>query len=553
MTKPFGAQADTNRREFLTGAAGFTLLLAVAPDAFVGEALADAPLAPNVWLTIATDGTITIVSPVAEMGQGTFTTLAAVLADELDADWSRVTAVLPPEWNEKKFGNPQWNGLFNTTASLATRGYFKPMRIAGAQARRVLLDAVSAKWSVPVGELSTEPSVVVHKVTGRRIGYGEIAGFAKVPAELPAIDDKDLKNASQFRYIGKDLRRLELPSKVTGAARYGIDVQVPGMLYAAVLQSPYEGGTPAAIEDSAARAVPGVIAVIRLPAGVGVVGNSVEATQAGKKRLEVTWTQAPAAGHDSERALEDFARVARDKNRAGVKFAAVGDAAAAMTGAARIFRGEYRTRYTYHAQMEPMNATAAVSPDGKSAEIWVGTQNPSGLLNDVAKLLQTERSNITFHQHVIGGGYGRRGGPQDVVLDAVRLAKAVGSPVKVMWSREDDMATGKFRPMTAHHIEAGFDTTGKLIAWHHRVVAESVAGYRAGLTGTAPPPIDGIVMKARNTRSPTSWSSTSSKRVERGSPRCAGWVCTTMPSRSRASSTRWPRRSGRTRSRFASR
>jgi isoquinoline 1-oxidoreductase beta subunit len=236
-----------------------------------------------------------------------------------------------------------------------------------------------------------------------------------------------------------------------------------------------------------------------------------------------------------------------------VKFAAVGDAAAAMTGAARIFRGEYRTRYTYHAQMEPMNATAAVSPDGKSAEIWVGTQNPSGLLNDVAKLLQTERSNITFHQHVIGGGYGRRGGPQDVVLDAVRLAKAVGSPVKVMWSREDDMATGKFRPMTAHHIEAGFDTTGKLIAWHHRVVAESVAGYRAGLTGTAPPPIDGIVMKARNTRSPTSWSSTSSKRVERGSPRCAGWVCTTMPSRSRASSTRWPRRSGRTRSRFASR
>jgi isoquinoline 1-oxidoreductase beta subunit len=495
MTKLIDMQADTNRREFLTGAAGLTLLLTVVPDAFTGEVRADAPLSPNVWLTIATDGTITIVSPAAEMGQGTFTTLPAVLADELDADWSKVRAVLPPEWNEKKFGNPQWNGLFNTTASLATRGYFKPMRIAGAQARRVLLDAVSAKWSVPISELSTEPSIVVHMATGRRISYGEIAGFARAPAELPEIQDNDLKKASEFRYIGKDLPRLELPAKVTGTAKYGIDVQVPGMVHAAVLQSPYEGGTPATIDDSATRAVPGVTDVVRLPSGVGVVGNSVEATQAGKKRLKVTWTQAPAAGHDSERALEDFAAIARDKDRAGVKFAGVGDAETAMKGAARIFRGEYRTRYTYHAQMEPMNATAAVSSDGKSAEIWAGTQNPSGLFNDVAKLLQTERSKITFHQHAIGGGYGRRGGPQDVVLDAVRLAKAVGSPVKVIWSREDDVAAGKFRPMTAHHIEAGFDAGGRLIAWHHRVVAESVAGYRAGLAGAAPPSIDAIVMK----------------------------------------------------------
>jgi isoquinoline 1-oxidoreductase beta subunit len=267
------------------------------------------------------------------------------------------------------------------------------------------------------------------------------------------------------------------------------------MVYAAVLQSPYEGGTPATVDDSAARAVPGVTDVVRLPAGVGVVGNSVEATQAGKKKLKVTWTGAPAAGHDSERALEEFAAVARDKNRAGVKFSSIGDADAVMRGAARIFRGEYRTRYTYHAQMEPMNATAAVTADGKSAEIWVGTQNPSGLFNDVAKLLQTDRSRITFHQHVIGGGYGRRGGPQDVVLDAVRLAQVAGSPVKVIWSREDDIATGKFRPMTAHHIEAGFDAGGKLIAWHHRVVAESVAGYRAGLTGSAAPSVDAIVMK----------------------------------------------------------
>jgi isoquinoline 1-oxidoreductase beta subunit len=495
MAKSIGTRADTSRREFLAGAAGFTLALTALPAGLAGEALADAPLEPNIWLTIATDGTITIVSPAAEMGQGTFTTLPLVLAEELDADWSDVKAIFPPRWNEQEFGNPQGNNLFNTTASLATRGYFKPMRIAGAQARRVLIDAVAARWGVPAAELSTEPSVVVHKASGRRIRYGEIAAFAQVPGTLPKIEDADLKRPVDFRYIGKDVPRMELPTKVTGAARYGIDVQVPGMRYAAVLQSPYEGGTPASIDDAAARAVPGITDVVPLPAGVGVVGNSVEATQAAKQRLKVTWTKAPAAAHDSERALAEFAAIAREQGRAGVKFAGIGDAGAAMAGAARVFRGEYRTRYTYHAQMEPMNATAAVAPDGKSAEIWVGTQNVSGLFNDVARLLQTERSRITFHQHLIGGGYGRRGGPQDVVLDAVRLAKAVGSPVKVIWSREDDIATGKFRPMTAHHIEAGLDAAGKLVAWHHRVVAESVGGYRAGLAGAAPPAIDGIVMK----------------------------------------------------------
>src|SRR5207248_3547562 len=253
--------------------------------------------------------------------------------------------------------------------------------------------------------------------------YGEIAAFAKPPAELPKIEEKDLKSPASFRYIGKDLPRVELAGKVTGAAKYGIDFRLPGMLYAAVLQAPYEGGTPAAIDDAAARAVSGITDVVRLPAGVAVLGSSVEATQTAKNGLKVTWTDTPASRHDSERALEEFAVIARDMSRTGAAFASVGDAKTTMRHAARIFRGEYRTRYTYHAQMEPMNATAAVTPDGKSAEIWVGTQNPSGLLNEVARLLATDRSNIAFHQHVIGGGYGRRGGPQDVVLDAVRLAK----------------------------------------------------------------------------------------------------------------------------------
>jgi isoquinoline 1-oxidoreductase subunit beta len=270
------------------------------------------------------------------------------------------------------------------------------------------------------------------------------------------------------------------------------------MLYAAVLHVPYFGGAPATVDDAAARRLPGITDVVRLPDSVGVVGTSVEATQAAKNLLAVTWSPAPGASYDSERALDEFAAIARDTSRTGLPYRPVGDAKAAMAGAARTFRGEYRTRYVCHAAMEPRNATASVAADGKSAEIWAGTQSPTNVLSQVARLLGTERSRIDFYQHLLGGGFGRRGSEQDVVHDAVRLSKAVGKPVKVIWSREEDIAFGKFRPMTAQHIEAGFDADGKLIAWHHRVVAESVFGYRQASAVNTPPgtegTVDGVVM-----------------------------------------------------------
>jgi isoquinoline 1-oxidoreductase subunit beta len=490
-----------DRRDFLAGA-GLTLALTLVADprAIVPGAAAEASPTLTAWVTIAPDGAITIVSPAAELGQGTFTTLAVALADELDADWAKVTVAWPPEWDEKTYGNPQFFNFLHTVASMATRGYFTPVRLAGAQARRVLLEAVAQRWGVAVTELTTEPSVVVHMASGRRIGYGEVAGFAKAPAELPKITEADLKRPDAFRYIGRDMARVELPLKVTGAAKYGMDVQVPGMVYAAVLHAPYTGGAPERIDDAAARAVPGVSEVVRLPDGVGVIGASVEATQAARNLIKVTWSDAPAARYDSERALDEFAAIARDKSRAGLPFQPQGDAKAAMASAAKVFQGEYRTRYVCHAAMEPLNATAMVSPDGKSAEIWAGTQSPTNVLAQVSRLLGTERANVTFHQHVLGGGFGRRGSEQDVVHDAVRLSKAVGKPVKVIFSREEDLAFGKFRPMTAHHIEAGFDASGKLIAWHHRVVAESVFGYRASVAVNTPPGAadkaiaDGVVM-----------------------------------------------------------
>jgi isoquinoline 1-oxidoreductase beta subunit len=486
-----------SRRDFL-GTAGLSFALTLTADRFAFAATSEAagaPFAPNAWLTIGSDDTITIVSPAAELGQGSFTTLPLILAEELDADWSKVRLIGPPAWDAKKFGNPRYNGFLQTTSSFAVWGYFKHLRIAGAQVRRVLLDAAAAKWNVPAAELATEPSVVVHKSSGRSLRYGEIAAFAQAPAELPKIEEKDLKPRSSFRLIGHDVPRVDVPLKTTGAAQYGIDVQVPNMVYAAVLQSPYYGGAPVEVDEAAARQTPGITDVVKLPQGVAVIGTSVEATQAAKAKLKVTWSDAPGAHGDSERMLDEFSQIARDKSREGVVYAKTGDAKAAMQNAVVVFHSEvYRTRYVYHAQMEPLNATASVAADGKSAEIWAGTQSPSALLHELAHALHIEPANIKFHQFLLGGAYGRRS-QVEVIIDAALISKAVGKPVKLIWSREDDLTFGKFRPMTAHAIEAGFDGDGKLVAWHHRVVAESVGNFMAAVAGRKPAPTDRIVMK----------------------------------------------------------
>ena len=422
---------EITRRRFLhTGTAGLTIAWTLAPDLLClsGDARADQPLVPNVWLTIVPDGTITIVSPASELGQGSSTTLPAVMADELDADWSKAKIVTPPNWDETKYGNPGWGNNFNTTSSLATRGYFRSMRIAGAQARRVLLEAAAAKWGVPVTELTTEPSLVIHKSSNRRLSYGDIAAFARAPAELPTIEDKDLESTSgiQVHWQGRAAPRCAAQDHW----RSTIWHRRPGTgnVFAAVLHSPYEGGKPELVDDAAARQMQGISEVVRLPEAVAVVGTSVEATQAAKNRLRVTWSAAPAAQLDSEHALDEFGAIARNKDHHGAAYRPVGDAPAAIQNAHTVFRSEvYRTRYVYHAQLEPLNATAAVSRDGKSAEIWCGTQSPSLLLNDVARALETERSKVSFHQHFVGGGYGRRGGPQDVAVEAVRISEQLES------------------------------------------------------------------------------------------------------------------------------
>jgi isoquinoline 1-oxidoreductase beta subunit len=461
-----------SRRAFLATTGGVSV--AVAFGGLSGTALAQgaAMLKPNAWVTIAANGTITIMAPAAEMGQGVMTALPAVLADELDADWKMVKVQQAPA-DAKSFGNPGFGGLQATGGSRTTQHYFQPLRMAGAQARQVLLAAAAEQWKVPVGELSTEPSMVVHAKSKRKTSYGALAAKAKVPAQLPKLEEKDLKPASAWRYIGKPVPRVDLQVKVMGKADFGMDVQLPGMLYAAILRAPVQGEKPEKVDDAAAKAVKGVVAVAPLPYGVAVVGTTVEATKKGKAALKVEWSKtAPARSYDSDKIVQEYLAVARDEKKAGVIVEKHGDAAQAIAGAAKTITAEYVSDHVSHACMEPMNATARFA-DGKF-EVWAPTQAPTLIQVVGGIVFKTTPDKITVHSTFLGGGFGRRF-ELDFAFDAMGLAMhSGGKPVKVIWSREDDIQNDKFRPLTVQALKVGLDKDGNIVGWQHRLVGESI-------------------------------------------------------------------------------
>ena len=487
-----------SRRQVMVGAAGLTFALALPGKAAHAAAQASERVgkAFNPWLSIAPDGTITIMSAAAEMGQGSMTSLPLILAEELDADWSKVRIVpVPPI--DKLYANPAY-GMIYTAGSNAVRVYFRPLRIFGAQARRVLIDNAAKKLGVPVEELTTEPSVVVHAKSGRRLSYGEIAAFAEIPDKAPEIKPEQMKKASAFRLIGKDVMRIEVPSKVNGSAQYAIDVQLPGMLYGAVLRAPVEGAAPERIDDARARAVAGVVKVIRLPYGVGVVAETPWAAFDAKRALAgaVTWTKtAKAWGFDSDKGLVAFAAAARDLKAPSTDWFKAGDLRAALSQANSTMDATYLSDYAYHAQMEPLNAVASVSASGDAAEIWTGTQSPTTAHEATAKALGISRDKVKLNTFLMGGGFGRRGPrDSDFTVDAVLLAKDAGKPVKVMWTREDDIQNGRFRPLSAHYLRAGVDSSSRLVAWHHRHVGDRVTPFFDPVRYQANKRRDGILM-----------------------------------------------------------
>ncbi len=478
-------QIVMSRRRFMVGAAGFTFGVAFGVPAALklasGEALAatakDAVVSP--WVTISTDGTITIMSPAAEMGQGSLTSLPLILAEELDADWANVR-VVPAPAIEKIYGNPGFGGLMYTAGSFAVNGYFTALRTFGAQVRLVLLENAARHWGVPLAELATIPGVVLHEKSGRRLSYGEIAAFAEIPAKAPEITPDMLKKTSEFRLIGKDVGRVELPAKVNGTAQYSIDVQVPGMIYAAVLRSPVEGGAPDRIDDAAAREVEGVVGTVRLAYGVGVLAETPWAAFKAKRALNVTWTRGGKAwNHSTEQGFKTFTAVARDPARSGIAWEKVGDANGAMKLAATVIEGEYYCDYAYHAQMEPLNSVASVSASGDAVEIWCGTQSQSMAVAAAAKTLGIAQERVKFNGMLLGGGFGRRGHrDEEFVVESVLLSKEAKRPVKVLWTREDDVRNGRFRPIYVQRLRAGLDASGRIVAWHHRIVCDQVLAFQ---------------------------------------------------------------------------
>lgn len=483
--------APLSRRGFLafSGGLSFSVALGTGLTAAGADALAqatEAGLKANVWVTIGTDDSVVVMTPTGEMGQGTLTALPLILAEELDADWSKVrTEYAPP--NPKVYGNPHplLNGGQASLASISVPGYFMPLRMAGAQARRVLMDAAAARWGVPVAELSTDAGVVIHAASGRRLRYGEIAAFATVPSELPKIAPDDLKKPEQFKLIGRaDIGRSDVQSKVNGQAKYGIDVMVPDMVYATVLESPMDGAKPDFVNTAEALAVPGVVQVLPMPFGVAVLANSVEATRAARNVLKakVTWntseTRMNAVNFDSDKAKEEYARHGRSPEAKPMTAYKKGDADQALASAARVIEATFWSEHTYHAQMEPMNCVARVAADGQSAEVWVGTQAPVLVAAAASGVLKTTPDKIRVNQMLLGGGYGRRITP-DIVAQTVAVANASKKTVKLVLTREDDMAAARPRPLTHHILRAGLDAEGKLVGWKHRIVAENVDAVAA--------------------------------------------------------------------------
>jgi isoquinoline 1-oxidoreductase subunit beta len=468
--------ARPSRRKVL-GGLGLTFAFALtAQETFAQQAAAPPPppmkpLGPgdlNAWVNVHPSGRITIMAPVPEMGQATNTALPLIIAEEMDADWSKVRVETAPI--HAAYDHPVFRSQF-VVASLSTRAYFQPLRIAGAQARRVLMMGAASHWKVPLDEVTTRNGIVEHAKSNRRLGYGEVARFAKMPSELPQIKPEELKPVSQFRLIGKDVDRVDVVDKARGAATFAIDQQVPGLVYGTIARAPVMDAVATIQNANELLARKGILAVLPVPQGVGIVGARIEDVFAARQALKVVWSQAKGSGYDSDKGLQEFLADARNLEKVGVVGRKTGEPLEAMKTAARTISGEYSTDYAYHAQMEPLSCVASVTANG--VDVWTGTQWPTKARDEAAKTAGVSPDKVNVRMMPMGGGYGRRA-HIEYVTEAVALSKAAGKPVKMIASREDDLANAHCRPMTAHKIDVGLDPAGKILAWRHRLAADLV-------------------------------------------------------------------------------
>jgi isoquinoline 1-oxidoreductase subunit beta len=429
---------------------------------------------PNLFVSIDKSGTVSIVAARAEMGTGAArTTLPMILADELEADWARVRIVQAPG-NEPKYGNQDTDG------SRSVRHWIQPMRQCGASARHMLEAAAAKQWGVAVAEVAAQNHEVVHKTSGRRLGYGELAEAAAAQP-VPAADQVRLKDPSAFRYIGKgNVGMVDLHDITTGRAIYGQDAMLPGMKFAVVARPPVVGGKAASFDATAALAVPGVekvVAIQSTPApakfnplgGVAVIAKDTWAALKGREALKIVWDDGPNKSYDS---AAYKAKLEENVRKPGKIERNEGDADRALASAAKVFAQEYYVPHWAHAAMEPPAALARMS--GGKWEIWAPVQSPGGARDDIAKALGAQPEDVTVHCTLLGGGFGRKS-KCDFAIEAAWLSREIGgAPVKVVWTREDDIRHSFYHTVNVDRIEAGLDANNKVIAWRQRSAAPSI-------------------------------------------------------------------------------
>ena len=453
--------SEVSRREFFGMTAGAAFLYGFhVPASSASEAPKAAPLA-NAFIRIDDKGVVTLIIPQVEMGQGVYTSLSQILAEELDADWNRVRVEHAPP-NEKFYINPML-GVQATGNSNSIRGFWKPLRTAGATTRACLIEAAAHKWQVPAAECRTQEGKVIHDGSKRTLDYGALAGAA---AMVTPPQDVPLKDPAAFRLIGKPVKRLDTPEKTNGRAKYGIDARPPGVKIATLIKSPVLGGTVARVDDTRARAVPGVRRVVVLDDLVAVVADHMWAAKQGLAALDITWNDGPNANVSTDLI---WAKLREASKREGALAKDVGKVVEVF-GTGDAFTAEYEVPLLAHAIMEPMNAIVQISPT--AAEVWIGTQVMTRVRDAVAKAAGLTPDKITVHQHLLGGGFGRRL-DSDMAYDAARIARQFGGPVKTVWTREEDIRHDRFRPAYHTLLSARMDN-GRITGWKHKVTGSAV-------------------------------------------------------------------------------
>ena len=468
-TTSSAATANFSRRDFLRSAAiaggGLVIGFRLTPKLGAAEPAA-AAFAPNAFLRIAPDGAVTIFAKHSEMGQGIYTSLAMCVAEELDADWTRISVEAAPPG--PAFAHTAF-GMQMTGGSSSTWESYDQMRQAGATARALLVQAAAQAWAVEAATLRTENGAVIAP-DGRRAGYGELADAA---AKLTPPTDVKLKDAAQFKIIGQPTKRVESADKVTGRGVFGIDVKVPGALTAVVARPPVFGAKVKSFDASAAQKVAGVRRVVEVSTGVAVVADGMWAAKQGREALKVEWNNEGNGALASLDSAEQGAAFAAMAKQPGATARKDGDAAAAFAGAATKIEGTFDLPYLAHATMEPLNATAHVRADG--VEIWAPTQFQGVDVLNAARVAGVTPDKVTLHTTLLGGGFGRKANPtSDFIVEAVEVSKAAGAPVRVVWTREDDMRGGFYRPRTVVTAKLGLDAGGKLVSWENHIVNQSI-------------------------------------------------------------------------------